>query len=50
VVLIVEPRRERVRLAQQGQPIVSYEGDDIVTIEEILPGFSFVVRDLFAAL
>lgn len=50
VVLIVEPRLRRVRLARFGQPIVTYPGDDVVRIEDILPGFAFVVRDLFASL
>jgi len=50
IVLVVEPRLRRVRVARPGQPIVSYEGDDVVTIEDVLPGFAFVVRDLFATL
>jgi Uma2 family endonuclease len=49
-VLLVEPRRERVRIVRPGQPVVTLQGDDVVTVEEILPGFSVVVRDLFAAL
>jgi Uma2 family endonuclease len=50
IVLVIEPRQERIREVRPGQPIVSYEGDDIVTIEDVLPGFAFVVRDLFATL
>ena len=50
IVLIVEPRPQQVRLARLGQPIVSYQGDDLVAFEDVLPGFSFVVRDLFATL
>ena len=49
-VMLVEPRQERIRLARPGQETVSFTGDDVVTVEDVLPGFSFVVRDLFAAL
>jgi hypothetical protein len=37
-------------VAQPGQPIVSDHGDDVVTVEDVLPGVAFVVRDLFATL
>jgi Uma2 family endonuclease len=50
VVLVVEPRLRRVRVARPDQPIVSYQGSDVVTVEDVLPGFAFVVRDLFATL
>lgn len=50
VVFIVEPCREMVRIARPGNPIASYQHDDVVTVEDVLPGFSFIVRDLFAAL
>jgi Uma2 family endonuclease len=50
IVLAIEPRLGRVRVARPGQPIASYQGDDVVTIEDVLPGFAFVVRDLFATL
>ena len=50
VVLVVEPRLRRVRVARRNQQIRTYQGDDTVTIEDVLPNFSFVVRDLFAAL
>ena len=49
-VLLVEPRRAVIRIARSGQEMVTYQGNDVVTIEDVLPGFSFVVRDLFAAL
>jgi Uma2 family endonuclease len=50
VVVVVEPRPRQVRVARAGQPIQTYRGEDIVAIEDVLPGFSFVVRDLFATL
>jgi Uma2 family endonuclease len=37
VVLVVEPHLRRVRVARPGQPVVSYQGDDVVTIEDVLP-------------
>jgi Uma2 family endonuclease len=50
VVMVVEPRLRRVRLARPGRPIVTYQGDDLVTIEDVLPDVAFTVRDLFASL
>lgn len=50
VVVLIEPRLRRVRVARANQEIVSYADDDVVTVEDVLPGFSFVVRDLFSAL
>lgn len=50
VVTLIEPRVQHVRIARLGQPIASYQGDDVVAIEDVLPGFSVVVRDLFATL
>jgi hypothetical protein len=39
-----------VRVARADQPIASHQGDDRVDLSDILPGFSFVVRDLFASI
>ena len=50
VVLLVEPRQRRVRVARPGQMIGSYQGADTVTLEDVLPGFGFTVRELFSAL
>lgn len=50
VVVIVEPRRERVRLARPNQPMLSLQGDDIITVDDVLPGFALVVSELFAEL
>jgi Uma2 family endonuclease len=50
VVVIVEPGQHRVRFARPGQEIDTYQGDDRVALGDLLPGFSFVVRDLFAAI
>jgi Uma2 family endonuclease len=50
IAVIVEPRQRRVRVARAGQPIASHQGDDCVDLSDVLPGFSFVVRDLFASI
>lgn len=50
VVVLVEPRQRRVRVARPGQMVVAYQGDDMVTLEDVLPGFSFGVRELFSTL
>jgi len=50
VVVIVGPRQRRVRVARANRPIVTYQGDDRIAFEDVLPGFELVVRDLFAAL
>ena len=50
IVLVVEPRQRRVRVARPGQPMVSYQGVDTVTLDDVLPGFSFGVDALFATL
>jgi Uma2 family endonuclease len=50
VVIVVEPRQERVRLARPDQPTVTYQGDDVLTIDDVLPGFQLAVRALFAEL
>jgi Uma2 family endonuclease len=49
VVMVVEPRFRRVRIARPGRPIVTFQGDDIVTILDVLPDLAFTVRDLFTA-
>jgi Uma2 family endonuclease len=49
-VLVVDRRPRQVRLARPGRPIVTFRGEDVVTVEDVLPGFAFVVQDLFAAL
>jgi Uma2 family endonuclease len=50
VVMVVEPRQVQVRVARLGHPITTYRHDDVVAFEDVLPGFSFAVRDLFATL
>ena len=50
IVVVVEPARRRVRVARPSQPIASYQGDDAVDLGDVLPGFSFVVRELFASI
>jgi Uma2 family endonuclease len=50
IVVLVEPARRQVRVARPHQPITSYQGDDAVDLGDVLPGFSSVVRDLFATI
>lgn len=50
IVVVVEPRQRRVRVARPGQEIVTYQGSDRVDLGDVLPGFSFVVSELFAAI
>jgi len=50
IVVIVEPRWRRVRVARPGQAIVTYQRDDRVDLSDVLPDFSFVVSDLFASI
>lgn len=50
IVVGVEPARRRVRVARPEREIVSYQGDDRVDLSDVLSGFSFVVRDLFASI
>jgi Uma2 family endonuclease len=50
IVVVVEPRQHRVRVARPGQEIATFQGDDRVDLGDVLPDFSFVVGDLFAAI
>jgi len=50
IVVIAEPRWRRGRVARPDQAIVTYQGDDRVDLGDVLSGFSFVVRDLFASI
>ena len=50
IVLLVEPRQRRVRVARPGQMVVTYQADDTVTFEDVLPGFGFSVNELFSKL
>ena len=50
VVVVVEPRLRRVRVARPGQLIATYEGNDTIAFADVLPGFELSVRELFSAL
>lgn len=50
VVLMVEPRLRRIRVARPGQPTVTFIREGAITFEEMLPGFTLDVGELFAAL
>ena len=47
VVFVVNPRRKVVAVHRPGQPMVTLGTDDILTAEEVVPGWSLAVRDLF---
>ena len=47
VVFVVNPRRRTVRVYRPGQPVVSLGLDDTLTAEDVVPGWSLAVSDLF---
>jgi Uma2 family endonuclease len=50
IVVVVEPRLRQVRVVRADRAIATYRDEDVVAFEDVLPGFAFVVRDLFATL
>jgi Uma2 family endonuclease len=50
VVVIVQPRGRAVYLVRAGGEVGPLRGEDVADLGDVLPGFSFVVRELFAAL
>lgn len=50
VVLVVDPRRRFVRLFRPDSESVPLRGPERVDLGDVLPGFSFVVQDLFASI
>jgi Uma2 family endonuclease len=50
VALLVDPDEETVLAFRLGQPLQLLQGDDPIRLEDILPGFSLIVRDMFDAL
>lgn len=47
VVFVVNPRRQTVAVHRYGQPVVNLGLDGVLTAEEVVPGWSLAVRDLF---
>lgn len=47
LVFVVDPRRETVAVHRPGQPVVTLGRDDTLTAEELVPGWSLPVRELF---
>lgn len=47
VVFVVNPRRKVVAVHRPGQPVVILGVEDTLTAEEVVPGWSLAVRELF---
>jgi len=47
VVFVVNPRRKVVAVHRGGQPVLMLGMDDVLTAEDVVPGWSLAVRDLF---
>ena len=47
VVFVVNPWRKVVAVHRSGQPIPMLGMDDTLTAEDVVPGWSLAVRDLF---
>ena len=47
VVFVVNPRRKVVAVHRPGQPVMTLGMDDTLTAEDVIPGWSLAVRDLF---
>ena len=50
VVLNLQPRNRSARVVRNGSDSGPLQGDAIADLGDVLPGFSFVVRELFAVL
>jgi len=49
-VVIIQPRDRSVRVVREDAESGPYFGDELVDLSDALSGFTFVVRDLFAAI
>jgi Uma2 family endonuclease len=49
IALLIWPNDESVTLFRAGAAPATLQGDDRITLEEVLPGFVLTVRELFAA-
>jgi Uma2 family endonuclease len=47
LVFVVNPRRQLVTVHRPGQPVVRLGLDDVLTGEDVVPGWSMSVRELF---
>ena len=47
IVFMVNPRRKTVAVHRPGQPIQTLGMDDTLTAEDVVPGWTLAVRDLF---
>ena len=49
-VVVIQPRDRSVRVVREDAESGAFVGDDLVDLRDALPGFAFVVRELFAAI
>jgi Uma2 family endonuclease len=47
LVFVVNPRRRTVAVHRPGQPMRTFGMDDTLSGEDVVPGWSLAVRDLF---
>jgi Uma2 family endonuclease len=47
LVLVVNPRRQTIAAHRPGQPVHKYAGNEVVQAEDIIPGWSLALPDLF---
>jgi Uma2 family endonuclease len=47
IVFVVNPRQRTVKLHRRGQPVRVLSGDDVLDGEDVIPGWSMRVGDLF---
>ena len=50
VALLVDPRRETIRVFRPGEPCSVQRAGDRIALDELAPGLELVVTDIFAAL
>ena len=46
-VWVVYPQTRRVLIHRTDGSVLTYEGDDVITDEELLPGFSLPLSEIF---
>lgn len=47
LVFVVDPRRKAVEAHRPGQPVRTFDVDDVLDGEDVVPGWTMAVRDLF---
>ncbi|HYU18816.1 MAG TPA: Uma2 family endonuclease [Chloroflexota bacterium] len=49
LVFVVNPRRRAVAIHRPGQPVRILTGDDVLDGEDVIPGWTLPIRDLFSS-